>query len=272
MKKFSEKTCKTVRISYGAVFSAYAVTVGALFIWQVLKIYISGKNAGLTSPFTREKAAEALSVLAVPFWLFVALTVAGVVVWKIFSNVREKPLKPDPRYTLYRLKKRMPASAEGELSASFLYVKKQQFIVNCLWIVCAVICAGLAIYGIVYLAIPSHFTSAANVSREMLNMTKNLLPCATAAFAVCIAAAVYEGISARAQLPHVIKLTKGAKAAAASQNAFQTILKNKYFLLGVRIAIGCIGVVFVIVGITNGSIKLLLDKAINICTECIGLG
>lgn len=47
---------------------------------------------------------------------------------------------------------------------------------------------------------------------------------------------------------------------------------NKILLLSARITVGVVAVVFIIVGITNGGAHDVFVKAINICTECIGLG
>ena len=49
-------------------------------------------------------------------------------------------------------------------------------------------------------------------------------------------------------------------------------LKTKAFLWSVRAVVGIVGVVFVIVGINGGGMDDVLEKAINICTQCIGLG
>lgn len=39
-----------------------------------------------------------------------------------------------------------------------------------------------------------------------------------------------------------------------------------------RITVLCLGVLFIILGVMNGGARDVLVKAINICTECIGLG
>ncbi|MBQ7487252.1 MAG: hypothetical protein IJT77_07145, partial [Clostridia bacterium] len=39
-----------------------------------------------------------------------------------------------------------------------------------------------------------------------------------------------------------------------------------------RAAILAVAVIFIIAGIHNGGMKDVLIKAINICTECVGLG
>ena len=47
---------------------------------------------------------------------------------------------------------------------------------------------------------------------------------------------------------------------------------NQILLIVARSAVGVIAVTFIIVGIFNGGANDVLIKAINICTECIGLG
>ncbi|MBE7080094.1 MAG: thioredoxin [Clostridiales bacterium] len=39
-----------------------------------------------------------------------------------------------------------------------------------------------------------------------------------------------------------------------------------------RIVLAVCGAVLVVVGIFNGGMASILEKAINICTQCIGLG
>ncbi len=276
MKTISPKTCKTVRLVYGAVFSAFTVVVGALFIWQVLKIYGDGAAAGLSSPFSREKVSAGLKVIAAPFWIWIAMIFAGFILWEVFPC--QKPaLRTDARYALYRLKKRMPANVTEEYRSQFCYVKNQERILKILWIICAAAGVCFAIGAIVYLAIPSHFPNI-DVNGEILDMVKVILPCVFVEFLLCCGVAVFEGKSAQKQLEYVKQLVKApaAEAEVSKFGAFigkvKSALGNKYVILGVRIAVGAIGVAFVIAGVFNQSIKDVLVKAINICTECIGLG
>lgn len=57
----------------------------------------------------------------------------------------------------------------------------------------------------------------------------------------------------------------------AVRNAETEAAKAKK-LRAVKIAVLAAAVVFVIAGILNGSMEDMLIKAINICTECVGLG
>ncbi|MDE6585051.1 MAG: thioredoxin [Clostridia bacterium] len=45
-----------------------------------------------------------------------------------------------------------------------------------------------------------------------------------------------------------------------------------YFVWGVRGAVAVIAVTFIILGIFNEGMQSVFTKAINICSECIGLG
>ena len=273
MNNISEKTSKKVRLIYSWVFAAFTVVVGALFIWQVLDVYLGGAASGQTSPFTYEIVSSRVGgVLAAPFWIWIASIAVGFIVWEVFP-VKEK-LAPitDARYVLKRLNKRMPSTApEGE-EASFNYVKSQQKYLRIVhWLLFAIVAVYL-VYVIVYVCVPSNFPNL-DKTGEMLNAAKYLLPMAAVVYAAACIYVIMFNISAKNQLPHVKKLTAKVKAPqSVAVNKFTYIVTHKYFILGVRIAVACLGVAFVIAGCLNGSVIEVFNKAIRICTECIGLG
>lgn len=273
MNKLTPKTCKTVRLIYGWVFTAFTVVVGALFIWQVLDIYISGKAAGLSSSFSYEIVTERLkTILAVPFWIWIATIVIGLIVWEVFPVQEKLPPITDARYVLYRLSKRIPAEVSEDLKSSAAYVKQQKKTLNILhWCLLGLVALYL-IYVVVYMCIPSNFPNT-DKTGEMLQMAAFILPVAAVIYAAGCAYVIVLNKSAKKMLPHVKKLTAGVKAPQPVQpNKFMQIVTHKYFILGVRVAIACFGVAFVIVGCFSGSIQEVFNKAIRICTECIGLG
>lgn len=278
---------KYIRLIYGALLGLMTVILGALLIGFAMNIYVTGTAPDYSgaSVYTRERVAERLSKVAPAFWLWVVMAVVGFVLWEVFPAPALNG-KNDIRYTLHRLKKRIPETVDESLQASLIFVKREQKILKILYISAAAVCAAVAVYIIVYLAIPSNFPAVENKSIPVLNMVKCVMPCVAAAFAVCLAAAVYEGVSAKKQLKHVTALTKGVKGKAEykdkiycylqskSENKFFFILLKAYErrILILRIIVGCVGVAFVIAGIFNGSMRDMLIKAIRICTECIGLG
>ncbi|MCM1438306.1 MAG: hypothetical protein NC131_03720 [Roseburia sp.] len=269
-----EKTCKSVRLSYGIIFGVFTVVVGALFIWQVLSLYFSGTAESYSGDvFTRARVVAALSKIDLFFWLWIAGIVVGFVLWEVFP-VKEKPRKICPDLQLARLNKRMPSAAPAGTEEEFSRIartKKVTFALKCAaWALFGVAC----VYGIVYLCIPSNFPNE-NVTAEVLNMVKHIFPCVFAGLLVVCGAGIYEKFSVKQILPAVQKVTKGQKPQVKEKNIFETALAaldNKWVILGIRIALAVAAVVLIIVGALNGSARTVFIKAINICSECIGLG
>lgn len=277
----NKKASKTVRLCYGIVFGAFTIIVGALFIFKTLEVYLTGiapEYSG-NSPFTMERAASALSSISVPFYIWMALIVVGFVLWEVFP-AQEKRGAPPSTYTLWRMKKKLPSSAPCGLQEKYDFVRREEKIIKILKIVALAVCAAAAVFGLVYFCIPSNFPKE-EVTHEMLTMVKYVFPGVLAAFLICCAVTVYEGISAKKQIPAVRDVVKGAEKPKAeepakeSANAFarvKTALSTKKAKLIIQVALAAVGVALVIVGVFNGSMRDVLVKAINICTECIGLG
>lgn len=262
-----------VRMVFGAVMSAYTIIVGALVIWQVLNIYLSGTSQGLTSPFTYELVSERVSgILAVPLWIWIGLIFVGLILWEIFPVAEKRAGISDERYLLYRLQKRIPDEVGEELKESFGIVKKEQSVLKKLRIALYVFAALYVVYIIIYMCIPSNFPNV-NKTGEVLKAAAFLLPVAAVVYAAGCAYVVYLKRSAKRQLPHVKAITKGIKGPQpVVYGKVAAVVHSKYFILAIRIALACLGVAFVIAGCFNGSIMEVFNKAIRICTECIGLG
>ena len=107
-------------------------------------------------------------------------------------------------------------------------------------------------------------------------MSANVFPWAIAVFACACGICVYEGIFAKRALPHAKKLAVGQKPAEKVYTGVYAkvmyVVRHKYFKPAVRIALGAVAVSFIIAGICNGNMSRILEKAVNICMECIGLG
>ncbi len=278
-----EKTCKTVRLCYGIALSLMTAVTGALFIWQTLDIYLSGGSR----PFTREIVLERLNRIAPAFWIWVVMVAAGFIIWEVFAvSYKRAPLKDDC-YALRRLKKRMPQKVGESGLASLKAVKRGELINLIVKLCAAALCLAGVAYGIAYLATASNFPKT-DVNGEMLNMAAHLAPCVFAALLILCGVTLYLSLSAKKQLPHVKQIIASAKAdekngveavyvtgntaVADLYGRWKTLSNHKYFILGVRIAIAVFAVTFIILGIVNGNMRAILIKAINICTECIGLG
>jgi hypothetical protein len=88
---------------------------------------------------------------------------------------------------------------------------------------------------------------------------------------LCVALVYLEHASLRRELEAVKRIAKVC-GMRRTQEEPAPIAKNDRVILIVRIALAVAAVGLMIAGIANGGMADVLAKAINICTECIGLG
>lgn len=268
----TEENIRRVRFWYGIFLSVFTAAIGILFLAEVADIYFGiGK-------FTSEEVGRRLlqHVLA-PFILWVLAVIAGFVLSVVMPVAAKRKIKPNAQKSLARLRRRLP-SAEGlseEGKADLAKVKKFELARIILWSVSAAMCLAGAIATCVYVFDKTNFASADDIPLCMLNMAKFVLPFLIVSFACCIGSTVYEGVSAKYELPLVKKLVAAGGAPAEKKEcAVLTAVerKEKWIVLGVRIAVFVLAVVFIILGTLNGGVGEVLEKAVNICRECIGIG
>ncbi len=70
----------------------------------------------------------------------------------------------------------------------------------------------------------------------------------------------------------MLKKNNGPAFSRAGESDCRPLPENKKISLCLRVALLTAAVLLIIAGILNGSALDVLVKAINICTECIGLG
>lgn len=268
-----EKTCKSVRLSYGIIFSVFTVVVGALFIWQALSLYfapVPPDFQGTYHPFTRELVEKALSKIDLFFWLWIALIIVGFVLWEVFP-VKQKTRKNCPDLQYARVLKKFPSGSPEGMEGDYARVRQTQKVIFALKVAAWALFGIAAIYGIVYLCIPENFPKV-DKTGEVIEMAKHVFPCIFAGLIMVCGAAIYEKYAVKKVLPLTQKIARGAKPENKKSFAPLSFLQNKWVILGVRIFLGALAVALIIWGALNGNARAVFIKAINICTECIGLG
>ena len=279
------------RLIYSIFLGLFTVAVGIAIICVAADIYYSGKGTGVI--YTREIVGDRLLKLAIPLIFLIAAIIFGA----IFPLYQVKA-KRQPEETLKKLNGKIPQSGEGEeFSAALSAYKKAATVRLIAWLVAIAVVLASAIVTLVYLADAAHFAGE-EITEEIFALMRHILPWLAAAFAATIAATVVCGVFANIQVNAAKTMIKsgdrasGAKKpelavetktkAILSKPAFAWIGKsvaavksawNKpAFIWAVRGALFVLAVVFIVLGIVNGGAKDVLIKAINICTECIGLG
>ena len=270
---------KKVRLYYGIFLSVFTALLGAAFIAVAISILSDGNWA--QGAYSRDIVAERLFPVSIPFYIWIAAIIAGFVLSLVYPY-QEKPVKiPQEEVTIRRLSARIPEGSGKEYWSEMYKVHSEQCKRLKVYGLCAAICFAGAVASAIYLLQPANFTSHdKNIS--MLNMLINVGPWVFVAFAASVAMVIFEKFSYNREITALKRLItnyKGNPVIAAEKPQNEVWLKikaffaNKYFKLGVRIAVGVVALTFILVGIfdTEGARDVFI-KAVNICTECIGLG
>lgn len=263
-----------IRVSFDAIVGAFTVLVGVLFIVEAADIYYSGAADGETGMYTRELVGARLLLLLFPVLVWVALIIAGFVISLHFS-APVKGKKRDPLSAYQRLKGRIPVKAEGELApllSAHRRYEKIRLIVRC---AVGAFCLLAAVMCAVYLCNTANFPNR-DLNGEVLGMLANVLPWVGSALAAAVLATAFEVALAGRELPAVKKLVasggESAPSALGRFGAVGRVMGDRRVLLALRVVLAAAAVTLVVLGSVNGGARDVLVKAINICTECIGLG
>ncbi len=259
-----------LRHIYTIIISAFAVAMGIAFICVAADIYYSGKGTGVI--YTREIAAERLKVLAIPL----IVLIGGIICGAIFP-LQKVTASRKSEDTLKLLSAKTPSDGAGsEYESAEAKYRKLKAARMCVW--CAALGLTLAstIASLCYLLNAANF--AGEISEEVFKMMRRVLPWIAVMFAGLIAASVTNGILATKQVRELKTMIKFGNGNAEPQREIhalttaKSIANNDITLWVVRGVIFVVAVVFIILGIFNGGAQDVLVKAVNICTECIGLG
>ena len=233
-----------------------------LLAWQCIDIYIDGNAASnldengvhISNVFSMEDVIRRLKSLAVPLWSAIFLTCISV-----FIHVQHKhkttvhALSSENYLRLLRARvSELPNASRRETRIRLIIrgITALFVLVEC------VIC-------LTYLLDQSNFSSW-DLENVMGNMMLAISPHVIVSFLVLMAAsyAIH-----RSRLREIEHLKKADKHALPS-----TDIKKQVSLWPMRFIMYAIAVLFIVLGIVNGGLRDVLVKAINICTECIGLG
>ncbi len=263
-----------IRLAYSVFLGVFTAVVGILFLAGAAELYYAGvaETGEIHGMYSREAVGARLLELLTPVVLWIVAIVLGVFVYALFPVAPERKPYRDGVKIYARLSRRAQADKDPE---AFEKVRRMEKIRLGVRIVSAAFCLLSAVMCIVYLAGAANFTSLAEVNSDILKMVANVLPWVGAALLVLFGEAAFEGAFAKKVLPQVKLLAGAAPAPSKWETGVQkasAVAKNKYVLLGVRCALFALAVVFLVLGSLNGGAKGVLVKAINICTECIGLG
>ena len=274
----NETTARKIRLGYGIVLSIFTGVLAILFIIGVTGIYDGGAGK-----FSREIVAQHLKPLMIVMIVWILAIIGGYVLSVIFPVAqKQKKGTPSPLSAVKRLKNKIPQGQSEEFLAEAKRYRRMQIIKIVIWSVCAAFALVGAIMIIVYLATPANMSLAGDIAPNtvIVRMVRFVLPWVAASMLLFIGATLYERFTAKKELEQIKKLIvlgKGAPAAEqsaliAKRDAVLKVAGSWQVKLALRCALFAIAVVFIVIGALDGGFVDTMEKAIKICTECIGLG
>ncbi len=259
----SQKNKERLYLVYGIVLSVLIVLLGVCLIVSCITIYKSGDH-----PFTSDSISSQFKKIIVPAVACLVAMVGSIFI-SIVIPLEDKKIRPAPDKRAFVKKLRIKLAAKGGASESADKIAKDRDIVKTL---------SLALYGVssvpvfLYLFNESSFTDEINAS--IISLMYILVPCAVFAFAV----GVFYSFYLKSSLEKEERALKDALASltdvkATDEGIFEENTSKKINAIRVvRLAVFSVAVIFIVLGMFNGGMRDVLDKAIKICTECIGLG
>lgn len=264
-----------IRFCCEIALAVLTVAVALLFIIEVADIYYSGDEV----VFSREIVGERLKILVAPMVIWIVAVIACFVLSVLYPSA-EKKKKTSEYERVRRLKKKIPVCDGEEFATAKKELFKYETVRYVLYGVASCFAVATAIVAIVYLSDVGRFRSG-KINTDILLLVKNVFPFIIVSFALFISAVIYDALTAKKELKLISVMLVTGKGKPIVSNPLtekitpikQTLTKNSEKIIWVtRAVVFVVAVVFIGLGISNGGVRDVLYKAVNICTECIGLG
>ena len=251
------KRKKAIRV----ILAALTLLMCAALCWAVWTLYTDGLSSRAASGFasaplfTRESTLKKLMLLSPLFALWLGALIAAALTG---SRAPARPVR-DTEYAL-RLIEKNAASAPPEA----LREKRLRKIIRA---ACAGLCLGCAAWVMIWLLDRSHFVSW-DLEAVLGETLLHILPPLLLGFLGMLAGARLNEKSREREQAAWKRVPRKETFSSAPMDAVSETPQRR----AARIALFAAAAVLITLGVINGGLNDVLVKAINICTECIGLG
>lgn len=237
-----------------SIFAAGLCLMGAC-----VYIYRSGDQ-----PFSREAVAEAFGPISIPVYLCLGLTVVSILAELLLPRSAEKqPPVRQLRMMLHRMQERTDLSlCSEELRSQIQTLRNDRKLYDRIgWTVLVLSSILFLTYGL-----NARNFHSTHINQSMIRAMFWLLPCSVVPFVYGIFAAEKNRVSMEKELELLKTAPKESRIAASKHPSHR---QRDFYLRSVLLLIG---IVILVYGFLAGGTADVLTKAVNICTECVGLG
>lgn len=247
---------KRWRLVYHVLVSAAIVVAGICLIAACVGIYQSGDR-----PFSREAVAAAFSHIAVPVYICLGLVLVGFLLHLLMPEEEQKPAPDLTIPTLRRLQAKADLSqAEPAAAAAVQAERRKRRLHRTVTLV--LLATGSAVF--LWYALRGGSFHQSEINASMIRAMLVLLPCMAVPFGYGVFTAYSDKRSMKKEIDLLKPIPKTEEAA---------VPKGRFdWVFIARCAVLVLGIVLLVWGWLENGAADVLTKAINICTECIGLG
>jgi len=244
---------------YNILHSISIAIAGICLIAGCLSIYSFGNGE-----YSRQIVAETFSKIAAPVYLCLILTIIGFVWDFIIPSKAESQNKVKPYFHLLdRLTAKKDLSSCDETILNGIYKERKSRKLHTI-IRTIIICIAGTVF-LTYALNGNNYQTDINAS--VIKAIWILIPCIIVPFVYSVFTAYHNEKSLKKE----IELIKKAPAKENAEESNDTSANEKGIMI-LRCVLLFVGVGILLYGYFAGGTADVLTKAINICTECIGLG
>lgn len=252
-----EKKLRLIHTVCGIIISAVLIVAAVCLITSAYTIYNSGDK-----PYNPESISAEYAKIAAPLWIAIGAVIAGILLNIALPAAKsKKKVQNDPFVRLRIMQKKLPADC------NHTGIKHQREVRARSRAVCALLCAISFIPAIVVLCDYDYFT-VDNLTPALLRVVAALAIGIIISGVLLFILFVIEIKSAEREIEWTkIALSESNNKPIKNEekNSENTIKIVRLVLVGVACAL-------IVIGLTQDGFYDVLQKAIRICTECIGLG
>lgn len=251
----TEKTKKHMQCLSGIMLSVSLALSGICLIAACLGIYFSGGE----DPYSPATVAAAYHPIAWVLWLSIGLA-AVCLALRLFLPEQEKLIAQASRdKVIARLRRQTDDQPTLQLADALAARRKTEERISLLLAAAGLL--GILLYGLN----GNHFHDQ-DINGSVIRAMWVVLPCAGIPFLWAVFAA-YHADKLRKQEQELLRTAPKAASPLSAETP-----RKKFCFCWVRWVILGVGIGILLYGFFAGGTLDVLTKAINICTECVGLG
>lgn len=226
------------------LLALFTAALALYLAWLAIDIYRAGEG------YSAELVRARLAPLALPAGLWVFLSLMGIL-WKSSAPVKNAPQKPEPELLAAALQYGRESSAE------IAGIERKRRIAR---FSCGLVCLLSTIPCGFFLGNVDNFTSW-DLEAVLADTLRAVGPWLALMLASACAASLCSKVCAE-KMAALLKRRPRTEPAPVREKS----------VAPARLTIGVVAAALIALGVANGGMRDVLVKAINICTECIGLG